>query len=69
MSSAIEKTVEQVFEEFDTNKNGYLESGELKKFIEAVISAQGLTVELNDEEIKKVVDQFDANHDGKVDKG
>lgn len=53
------------FEEFDENKNGTIESGEIKKVIEWTV--QAYPVANIGEYTKRLIDNIDLNKDGKLD--
>ena len=68
MDEEMQKTVKEVFDKFDRNKNGILEKDEFYQgFIELIKS---LGEGHNDEEITKIADEaiekFDLNHNGKI---
>lgn len=66
----IDQAVEQLFNKYDANKNGYLEDTELVHIIRDVFSHLGVNEkrELTEEDVQKVMKALDTNRDGKVNK-
>ena len=58
------KTISELrnlFQNFDKDKNGFMDQNEFKQFLAS------LGMELNDDEIKEAFSIFDVNNDGKID--
>ncbi|MCQ2816815.1 MAG: EF-hand domain-containing protein [archaeon] len=63
--ATIEKGVKEIFEKYDTNKNGYIEQsefGNVLKFLSQTIELR----EASEKDIQEVMKSLDKNNDGKI---
>ncbi|CAK4648966.1 hypothetical protein LEN26_021184 [Aphanomyces euteiches] len=64
---AIDACIDEIWESFDQDKNGYLDRAETKKFIDAMLAkmeADGVDVDAAD--FDECFDAYDKNHDDKL---
>ena len=59
---------DKVFEQVDTNKNGYLEKDELKKLIEQMVNKFKKDVAIPEDKVKSALELIDTDKDGKISK-
>ena len=63
----IQKKMTQMFEEYDTDRNGVLEEEEIYNAVVDLNShLELLGIKLNDEDIEKMIHKADINGDGKI---
>lgn len=55
-----EELIDELFAEFDTNRDGVLSRGEFVDLVKYLIGEHGIGVSA------KIFDEFDANHDGRI---
>ena len=60
--------MERIFNEFDEDKNGFLESKEIERFVRRALASVGYHDEPNFEEIQTTMSMIDENRDGKISK-
>ena len=62
----LQESIHKYFEEFDSDKNGYLDRKELRHFLTEFFKSYHLHVPLTDEYVDSAFRHIDANHDNKV---
>jgi len=66
--AATEKEIKAIFDSFDTNKNGFIESGEVEQMVLQFV--KGKEVKLDPTQTKAAVEAYvksvDSNNDGKI---
>ena len=67
MDSKLEEVVNNVFDKYDVNKNGTLDSKEIQKFLNDVYTQAGRKPS-NFSEANDLVKHYDINKDGAIDK-
>lgn len=55
-----EELIDELFKEFDTDRDGMLSRGEFVDLVKYVIGEHGIGVS------SKVFEEFDADHDGRI---
>lgn len=55
-----EELIDELFAEFDTNRDGVLSRGEFVDLVKYLIGEHGMGVS------SKIFEEFDANHDGRI---
>jgi hypothetical protein len=55
-----EELIDELFAEFDTNRDGELSRGEFVDLVKYLIGEHGIGVS------SKIFEEFDANHDGRI---
>ena len=55
-----EELVKELFEEFDTNRDGVLSRGEFVELVRCLFGEHGVATS------REIFDQFDANHDNVI---
>lgn len=63
----IDKMVEEMFKKYDLDQNGTLDPKELHKMLNEVYQAVGRP-KTTVHEVKNILDQFDRNRDGGIDR-
>ena len=61
-----QEMIQKYFEEFDEDKNGYLDRKELRHFLTQFFKSYHLHVPLTDEYVDSAFRHIDINHDNKV---
>lgn len=62
----INKVVDHKFNEYDTDRSGFLEQSEIRSVIVGVLKEQGTTRVITDQEVDIVIKKVDTDRDGKV---
>lgn len=62
----ISQAVEFAFSKYDTDNSGTLDESELKEILKAVFTKMNIQREVNDQDVKKMVQALDTNSDGMI---
>lgn len=62
----LKQAVNAVFDAYDTDKSGTLETGEVKNLINDALKHMGQPRQVTDNEVKQFVSAVDKNSDGKI---
>ena len=66
VAGKLKEKVTEYFNEFDDDKNGYLDRDELKVFLEKFFDTYKIQFPLTEEYVDEVFKKFDDNGDGKI---
>lgn len=70
LNRLISEHIDRAWDTYDKNKNGALDKDETHVLLDEILSKYlgNKKVQLNDEEFENLFKQFDANHNGRIEK-